>query len=114
MATAVLNLPSIEAFSIDNSGSLNLSKRWTRYKEDFEFYLTASGVTQDKQKLALLLHLGGHELREVYHSVKGEAENYSSVIGKLDNYFIPKKNITFERYVFKQATRQCEKVRLIM
>ena len=103
-----MNLPSVEVFHIDDSGSLNLAKRWQRYKEDFELYLIASWVTQDKQKLALLLHLGGKELREIYHSIKEENENYASTIGKLDAYSIPKKNITFERYMFKQTSQEEE------
>ena len=110
MAAAVMNLPSVEVFHIDDSGSLNLAKRWQRYKEDFELYLIASGVTQDKQKLALLLHLGGKELREIYHSIKEENENYASAIGKLDAYFIPKKkHHVREVYVQANVTRRRRK-----
>ena len=105
MAATVLNLPSVEPFIIDDSTSLNLSKRWTTYKEGFELYILASGVSQDQQKLALLLHLGGKELCEVYHSVKAENETFSTAIKKLDTYFIPKRNIIFERYMFKQAVQ---------
>ena len=71
-------------------------------------FLTASGITQDEQKKALLLHLGGKALREVYHSLQAAEDKYKNVVQKLDEYFKPKKNITYERYLFKQVKQSSD------
>ena len=65
MAKLMQNIPFVEPFVIDKSTSTNLDKKWKSYLEEFELFTTASGVTEQKQKVALLLHLGGKDLREV-------------------------------------------------
>ena len=40
----------------------NLAVRWERWKRSFNLYLTAKGVTNDHQQVALLLHTGGPDL----------------------------------------------------
>ena len=99
------NIPSVEPFLVDKSITTNLDKKWNSYVDEFELFIVASGVTDKKQKLALLLHLGGKDLREIYKTVKEENDEYASVKEKLTNYFRPKKNITYERYVFKSTTQ---------
>ena len=51
-----------------------------------------------KQQKALLLHLGGRELREVYKPMKDDNDNFDDICTKLDTYFRPRKNITYERF----------------
>ena len=52
----------------------NLAVRWKRWKRSFNLFLTAKGITNDKQKLALLLHTGGSELQELYFTLVNEDE----------------------------------------
>ena len=66
------NIPSVEPFLVDKSITTNLDKKWNSYVDEFELFIVASGVTDKKQKLALLLHLGGKDLREIYKTVKEE------------------------------------------
>ena len=105
MAKFMQNIPSVEPFLVDKSITTNLDKKWNSYVDEFELFIVASGVTDKKQKLALLLHLGGKDLREIYKTVKEENDEYASIKEKLTNYFRPKKNITYERYVFKSTTQ---------
>ena len=65
MAKIMQNIPFVEPSRIDKSTSTNLDKKWESYLEEFELFITASGVTENKQKTALLLHLGGKDLREI-------------------------------------------------
>ena len=67
--------------------------------------MDATGVTQDQQRRALLLHLGGKDVKNIYRTLKEDTDNFNNIVTKLDNYFKPKKNIPYEKYVFKQATQ---------
>ena len=108
MARAMHNLPGVEPFIVGDSVSTNLDKKWINWMEDFNIYIMATGVSQDQQKKALLLHLAGKEVKEIYKTVKEDNDNYEKFCEKLNNHFQPKKNITYERYMFKQASQYKE------
>ena len=82
----------------------NLAARWKRWKRSFNLFLTAKGVTNDKQKVALLLHTGGLELQELYFTLVNEEEEkkFEDCVKTLDEYFVPKVNLPFERHQFRQ------------
>ena len=62
MAKQLGNIPFVEPFTFENDCG-NISKRWIEWKDDFKFYIAATGVTQELQKAGLLLHLGGKEIK---------------------------------------------------
>ena len=100
MAKAISGIPGIEPFVISNGSTTNLHCRCEIWKDDFALYTIASGITQDSQKLALLLHIGGTEVKEIHRTVKDSQEKYD-VVHKLDVHFTTKKNLSYERYSFK-------------
>ena len=109
MAKAISNLPGIEQFIINENDATNIDKRWEIWREDFELYLMVTGVTQEAQKKALLLHLAGKNIKEIYKTLKGnDTDQYNAMCEKLDQYFKPKKNITYERYIFKNIKQNEE------
>lgn len=64
----------------------------------------AKGVSDNKQKVALLLHTAGPDLQDLYFTLAGGAEElkpYTDVVTLLDAYFVPKVNVPFERHVFR-------------
>ena len=80
MAKLISNLPGIEQFIINENDTTNLDKQWETCKEDFELYLVATEVTQDAQKKALLLHLAGKNVKEVYKTLKrNDTDQYNAV-----------------------------------
>ena len=107
MAKVFDNIPVIEQFVVDKSQSTNLAKKWDTWLEGFKLFITASGITNVEQKKAMLLHMAGKEVREIYRAMPPNADaqedNYEAVVRKLDEYFKPKKNLSYERYVFKKA-----------
>ena len=107
MARSISNLPAIEQFSIDET--TNLDWKWEYWLEDFEIYIAATGVTDVKQKKALLLHLVGKDVKDIYKTLKpkeGENEDtYKTVCENLNGHYKPKNNITYERYIFKEEKR---------
>ena len=103
MARALNNIPVIESFVVERSKTTNLSKKWDTWKEDFTLFVTASGITNVEQKRALFLHMAGKEVKEIYRTMATAGETYENMITKLDDYFTPKKNLTYERYIFKKT-----------
>ena len=71
--------------------------RWKRWKRAFRLYVASKGVTNQAQKMALLLHSGGMELQEIFYTLApedGEAQsNFDNCLTVLDNYFTPKVNV---------------------
>ena len=71
--------------------------------------MLAKGVSCDRQKVALLLHTAGTELQELYYTFvtrEDELKPYKDVIKILDEYFVPKVNVPFEKHVFRQMEQQ--------
>ena len=83
----------------------NIAENWRKFKQEFELYLIATGLDTktSRQKIALLLHVARKQAIEVYNTFSfTEEENgdFDSVIEKFNSYCNPKKNETYERYVF--------------
>ena len=101
---AALQLPTLAPFSV-LSDSATLSQRWTKWVKSFEYFLVVSNVTDKKRQRALLLHLAGPEVQEVFETLSDTGDDYATALEKLDAYFKPQNNIPFERHMFRQATQ---------
>ena len=107
MAKVLSNIPVVEQFIVEKCSSTNLAKKWDIWKEDFNLFVAASGITNNEQKKALLLHVAGKEVREIYRAIpETSGDDFAEVVKKLDDYFKPKKNLSYERYMFKKAVQQ--------
>ena len=96
-----VDVGSLTAF--DPKGDLNgISQRRKRWKRSFASYLTGKGVTDDKQKRALLLHAAGVDA-QIYFTMVSEEEifSFNTTMKALDEYFVPKSTVPFERHFFK-------------
>ena len=80
----------------------NLVVQWKHWKRSFNLYLTAKGVTNDNQRVALLrlLHTGGAESQELHFTLVDEEEekSFQACVRVLDEHFVPKANLPFERH----------------
>ena len=103
MATT-LQLPAIPPFSV-SSDQTTLGQRWSKWVKGLEYFLVASNITEKKQRRAVLLHLAGPEVQTVFETLSGTGDDYDTALAKLTEYFEPKKNIPFERHVFRQAVQ---------
>ena len=65
-------------------------------------------MTNDLQKRSLLLHVAGMEVQEVYFMLVGEdtIATFQDTLKVLDDYFIPKANVPFERHLFRQIAQE--------
>ena len=88
----------------------NLNANWKTFKQQFELYLAAIGVseTSNKRKIALLLTVAGTEAIEVYNTFTFDPEEdknkLDAVLKQFDEHCLAKKNETYERYVITTAT----------
>ena len=60
----------------------------------------------------MLLHTTGMELQELYFTLaakKEELKHYKNVIQILDDYFLAKGDVPFQRHVFQQMEQQSER-----
>lgn len=57
---------------------------------------------------ALLLHLAGERVHEIYDTLAGEEADYTDTKTKLDGYFSLKKNTQYLMYKFREAMQQTD------
>ena len=58
------------------------------------------------QKRAVLLHLTGPEVQDIFLTFTDTGDTYDTSMTKLTEYFAPKKNIPFERHLFRQTAQE--------
>ena len=56
----------------------------------------------------MLLYQAGQETQEIFDTLTETGEDYATAIAKLDQYFLPKKNVDYEIFQFRQATQRPE------
>lgn len=88
----------------------NVEEQWRRFKQRFTLYLTAIGAAEKdgEQKIALLLTVAGTEAIDVFNSFQltpDEQKDYDGVIRKFEQFCTPKRNETYERYVFNSKNQ---------
>jgi len=84
----------------------SISDNWRRWKQRFEVFSLASGLTDKNAKVqaATFLHVASLEALEVYNTFSWENEDdknkVDKIVEKFNTYCTPRKNITWERHVF--------------
>ena len=96
----VIDLPVVPHFDVTEE---NLSVKWAKWKKQFDYYIVASGVTDGAQKRALLLHTAGSAVQDIFETLEDTGDTYDEAVEKLQNYFVPKKNLTYERRLFHEC-----------
>lgn len=90
----------------------NVDYEWRTFKQRFMLYLMAVGLDEksEKRRIALLLTVAGPQAVEVYNTFvfanAADKDKINEVIKKFDEHCSPKKNETFERYVFRSRMQQ--------
>lgn len=90
----------------------NVDSNWRHFKQQFELYMSATGMDNkpEPRRIALLLTVAGPQAIEVFNTFEfasaADKEKYNEVIAKFEAYCSPKKNIVYERYVFRSRMQQ--------
>ena len=103
MATRI-NITQIANFDIHDES--NLAQRRKNGKQSFEFYLTATDTDNDSQMQALLLHCAEPDVQAIFMHLENLDTTYKAAMNAWNNHFEPKKNVVFERQLFRQAIQR--------
>ena len=95
----ITSIPPFDPF--EQAGSVG--PRWTRWKTRLQYYIDARGITVDNRKRALLLHLVGPAVQDIFATLSDTGTSYTEALNSLETYFSPQKNLQFERHSFRQA-----------
>ncbi|KAL4707300.1 hypothetical protein ACJJTC_019838 [Scirpophaga incertulas] len=75
--------------------------QWQKFKKRFLQFITAYyEEIAENRKIAMLLHAGGDDLNCIYDSFSEKPEDLAGVLHCFDDHFIPRKNLTYERFKF--------------
>ena len=101
---ARVDLPSMPPFD-PHTESSSLTTRWEQWLKRFHIYLRAGKITDKTQQRALLLYMAGPQVQEIFETLTdtGNDDDFKTAVEKLTEYFMPKKNLAYEVYVFRQA-----------
>ncbi|KAK3890348.1 hypothetical protein Pcinc_005726 [Petrolisthes cinctipes] len=93
-------------FSVVEESSSVAVTRWKKWIKTFQFYLEATGVNSQGQRRALLLHVAGPEVQEIFSTLPDPLDTLDLVVAALENYFSPQVNIKYERVLFRQVKQE--------
>ena len=100
-----IQLPPVKEFDPKGDPS-TVSQRWQKWKKSFIYFLNATGIHNDNQKRATLLHLVGEEVQDIFETLGEVGTTYEEAIAKLDKHFDIKRNIPYERCVFHETEQE--------
>ena len=88
----------------------NIAENWRKWKLRWSLYAKASGADKQEEatQCAIFLHTIGEEALEVYDTFSFTEEQKGKlvpIIEKFEAYCSPKKNTTYERYIFNSCTQ---------
>ena len=88
----------------------NIVENWRKWKERWVLHAKASGVDSkdEETQCTVFLHTMGEEVLEVYDTftfTEEEANKIEPLVARFEVYCSPKKNVTYERYLFFSCTQ---------
>ncbi|XP_037505854.1 uncharacterized protein K02A2.6-like [Rhipicephalus sanguineus] len=103
MASFVIQPPDAFDFSSPNE--------WPKWKQRFERFRTSSGlcVKPEQRQVDALLYIMGEQAEEIYATFalsEESSKKFDAVVEQLDKYFIPRRNVIFERARFNTRLQQ--------
>lgn len=106
MVVCLSGLTSRTAFdAVDDPATL--SQSWRIWKDEFELFVTASGIADPTQPRAFPLQSAGPGVREILRTIpdekKGGAKDYQKTMDSLTDYLLLLKNIPMDRQNFVAA-----------
>ncbi|CAB4006435.1 Retrovirus-related Pol poly from transposon [Paramuricea clavata] len=89
ISTPSVSIQPLPEFNLDSEVGASLATRWTNCLDDFEMFILASGITEEKRKRALLLYQAGQRVREIFRQLSntGTTADYKTATDKLTRRF---------------------------
>lgn len=87
----------------------NLAENWRSFKRDFDIYTQATELDkkEDAVRKGVFLNLLGKKAVRLYDSLKFQDDaNFDAVVKGFNDFCESKKNIVYERYMFRQRMQK--------
>ena len=104
------NMMPMEPF--DAASTANTAQRWKKWLNNFDLFVTAAAITDDKQKRATLLYSAGKGVQEIFATLDSTT-TYKDAVDKLTAHFTPCANIPYSRHVFRETSQQSSETTLM-
>ena len=98
----VASIPPFDPHGDQNS----VAQRWHKWLKSFAIFADATGCKNDKQKRQLLLHTAGSEIQDIFHTLTDTGTDYKTAADKLNEYFAPRKNTSYNHHIFRQEKQK--------
>ena len=93
---SLANSPSVPAFDPQSEPS-SVGPRWDKWVKRFEKYTPAVNITADARLKALMLHLAGERVHDIYDTLtEDDVDKYDDKKRRLTEFFSPKKKLEAE------------------
>ena len=96
----------------DAASTANTAQRWKKWLNNFDLFVTAAAITDDKQKRATLLYSAGKGVQEIFATLDSTT-TYKDALDKLTAHFTPCANIPYSRHVFRETSQQSSETTLM-
>ena len=73
------------------------------WKDEFELFVTASGINDQKQQRALLFHLAGPDVREIFRTIPEETKGDAKKLKESDG--VAQRSFQIEEEHYKDETK---------
>lgn len=123
MQIPLMNGPKPFEFKVDDT---NCATEWRNWLRGFEIFAKANKIEDNETKRDWLLHFAGLQVQNIYFNLPQEPEveieqrcgplaagyvpftkdPYSNTVIKLESFFAPKQNISYERHVFRKMKQE--------
>ncbi|XP_036320549.1 uncharacterized protein LOC118735059 [Rhagoletis pomonella] len=108
-----------------NLHGADCANEWRNWLRGFELFLKLNKTYDDDEKCSMLLHYAGQKVQKVYFNLpptsnngeKGplaggygcfETSEYNDAVAKLEHFFAPKRNNTYERHVSRRMKQESD------
>ena len=84
---------------------------WEFFRSQWENYEIATGLfeNQDKRRVATLISVMGKDCYRIFEHLDITSEQrkkVDAILSKLEEYFKPKRNVIYERYIFRTTQQE--------
>lgn len=97
------NIPSINIFDEERAAdNTSLATTWRKWLTRLTNYIDALGITADKRKRALLLHMLGPNTYDDFTALPDTGTDFQHALQALNAHFAPQQNVEYERAKFRK------------
>ena len=100
-----LNLATPPPLRLDISGAAQ-HEAWKKFKANISLYFSAAEIKDTKRKKAVLLYIGGEDLRTIYDTLADTGDTYATAIAELGQYFDTGVNLSVEQNKFRSINQE--------